>query len=63
MRNIFCILYFININFYENFFLKKTLNFLPFLLEFDLFIDFQTPEVVHAKSRSTLDFCMMDVCE
>ena len=47
--------------FYKNYFCKKTLDFLLFLLGFDLFIDFQSPDMVHTQSRSTLDFCIIFV--
>ena len=59
MRNNCCKFISLALSFYKNFFYKKTLYFLLFLPEFDLFIDFQSPDVVHAQSRSTLEFCMI----
>ena len=61
MRNNCCKFILLALIFYKNFFYKKTLYFLLFLLEFDLFIDFQSPGVVHTQSRSALDFCMIFV--
>ena len=61
MRNNCCKFILLTLIFHKNFFYKKTLYFLLFLLEFDLFIDFQSPDVVHTQSRSTLDFCMIFV--
>ena len=54
-------IYFIDISFLKELFYKKTLYFLLFLLEFDLFIDFPSPDVIHTQSGSTLDFCMIFV--
>ena len=44
--------------FYKNFFDKKILYFV-FLLEFDLYIDFQSPDVVQPHIRSIHDFSMI----
>ena len=49
----------IGINFLQEIFYKKTLYFLLFLLEFDLFIDFQSSDIVHTQNGSTLDVCMI----
>ena len=54
-------IYFIGINFLYELFYKKTHYFLLSLLEFDLFIEFQSPDVVHIQSGSTFDFCIIYV--
>ena len=61
MRNNCCKFILLALIFYKDFFYKKTLYFLLFLLEFDLFIDFQSPDMVYTQSRSTFDFCMIFV--
>ena len=63
MRNNCCKFILLTLIFHKNFFYKKTLYFLLFLLEFDLFIDFQSPDLVHTQSRLTLDFCLIFVID
>ena len=46
--------------FYKNVFEKKIFYFL-FLLEFDLYIHFQSPDVVQPQIRSIHDFSMIFV--
>ena len=50
---------FLETNFDKNFFYKKNSLFSSFSLEFRLFIDFQSSEMVPPQSRSKLDFCMI----
>ena len=61
MRNNCCKFILLVLVFCKNFLYKKTFYFLLFLLEFDIFIVFQSRDVVHIQSRSTLDFFMIFV--
>ena len=59
MRKNCCKFILLALTFYKNLLNEKNLYFFLLLVQFDLFIDFQSPDAVHTQSESMFDSCVI----